>query len=869
MIPPEAILSVGLECSPAQQDIGVYWSLPLSHFRFYGPPKAAAHSLCTDAERVSFDHFRFVVLGSYLSTWNGPGLSKLELIDYAKFIVGLYDYLVAGQEDNMSSAKDTVDSSITESLKSGPNWLRDLSETCKLLLNAKETEKIIYERLVGLGIRRGSRFLANQTPLFGLTSFHDFFDMLLGTEAKILALRKLATHYDLSDLDPLIRYRNPDYDIEGNRIRELPKVHIDKTTAVIADQIQEQARLGFPEPLEERPRDWPLDSDHLDTESMFDEELSPEPFGAFKYTASFDVGLPEFPEDEMRKSNLYQNVPKLSMRPGKEATHLNTKEKDTPHKDKTQNEQNPSWQGDSLFSLFGNEENDVDIQSINSTTVEGRFKCLPARYYMYASVIPFQRSSKKRSWEGTEIRHVPHDRWALAGEQERLTGTFIDENILDIDNLELKNSDDDIIERITSAPLTIRLGEPKECALFTLNQQSVFRTPPEDIFWAIESGVIDRTKLANFLFLGKSRLQNATLSKRQQLERSALMIVMDTYAQFPKATVALKVIDKPLRQQMWVRDLGQRRSEDYDSDDDRNSGDDSASQSEYSIESEQANDQEQSAIQKFRDLISLKPERNGYFALLATFETGTLNPDPFALDKVMAMSSGDSIFVATHLLVDPWDSQDLSPSSICRIRGNIGRPGVAMMVPPPELQMRPRDSTNWQVINHAPFDGELLDSFAGTSLHLSFTEYNRPVDIGVHGVRDADMCFVEAYVQVRFKGKWIGDIDIISGFESKYFQIFDPRIDGSLGSSCSHTAQNIRAFRVIAVDNWDEFIDNPQDGILFRAKDNWLARLAAANLSVQRHFKTIVLRTNYPICWPCVRENFALGPSVGNTTFIC
>jgi hypothetical protein len=818
------------------------------------------------------------VLGSFLSTWNGPGLPKLELIDYAKLVVGLYNYLTTEQGDNRSSTKDSANPIIIELLKS--NWLKDLSETCNLLLDAKETEKVIYERLVGLGIRRGSKFLANQAPLFGLISFHDFFDMLIGTEAKILALRKLAVHYDLADLNPLIRYRNPDYDREGNRVRKSSRTIIDGTTAVLVEQAREQACLELAESPKERLNDQHLNSDHSDGESEFDKPTSPQPFEAFKDIASVDAFLPNFFEEyEEQKSSSHQNIlyGDLRARLEKNITHTGTKPKEASHKEEMQEVQTPSWQGHSLFSLFGNEEDDADISSINSTAVEGRFKRLPARYYIYASVIPFERSSTKRSWEGNEVRHVPHCRWALAGEQERLSGTFANENILNMNDLELQNSYDDEIERATSVPLTIRLGDPKECALFTLNQQSVLATPPEDIFWAIESGMIDRTKLANFLFSGKSRLQSIKLTERQQLERTALTVVMDTYAQFPKATIALKVIDKPLRQQMWVRDLSQRKNEDCNSDADPSSDVDAGSdaedhpksRSDYAVESQHTNAQEQSAVQKLRDLLSLTPERSGYFALLATFETGTLNPDPLALDKVMAMSSGDSIFVASHLLVDPWDSRDLSPSSICRIRGNIGRPGVAMMVPPPELQMRPRDSTNWQIINHAPFDGELFDSFAGTSLHLSFTEYNRPVDIGVHGVRDADLCFVEAYVQVRFKGKWIGDIDIISGLESKYFQIFDPRINGSQNPSCSHTAQNVRAFRVIAVDNWDEFIDSPKDGILVRAKDNWLARLAAANLSVQRQFKTIILRANSPICWPCVRDNFTLGPSVGNTTFIC
>lgn len=901
-MPSEAILSVGLECSPAQQDIGVYWSLPLSHFRYYGPAKTAAHSLCADAERVSFDHFRFVVLGSFLSTWNGRHLPKLELADCTKLIVDLFNYLTAELENDNAGITDSASHVTMTLLKSKSNWLKDLAETCNLLLDAKNTEKVVYERLIGLGIRRGAKFLANQAPLFGLTSFNEFFDMLIGTEAKIMSIRKLAAHYDVSDLSPLIRYRNPDYDREGNRLRK-SSVTTDDKTAALLEKAREQTRLELAESpqehqsnqLSERPRsNTPSPDDEVsikhpkaDQEAAFAEfstidflgEYQDQKSEAIQETSLHGLFLSDFLDEyEEHESGSHQNLLyddlKTKFEEDTERTGMEQKE-ETTGKDMAQADLNPSWERHNLYNLFENEI-DEDLSSINATIVDGRYKRLPARYYIYASVIPFERSSTKRSWEGTEIRHVPHCRWISAGGQEQLSETHADENILNTNELELRNSHDTAIQTETSVPLAISLGDPKECALFTLDKSSVLTTPLEVLSWAVESGVIDRMKLANFLFAGNSRLLTTRQTGRQHLERSALTVIMDTYAQFPKATVALKVIDRPLRQQLWVKHLSPRRSEEYDSESEPGSDIDADSEidnqsqsgSEYSVDPQDKEKHEQSTFRKISDLLSLTPKRSGYFALLATFETGTLNPDPLALDKVMAMSSGDSIFVATHLLVDPWDSQSLGPSSICRIRGNIGRPGVAMMVPPPELQTRPRDSTNWQVINHAPFDGEICDSFSGTSLHLSFTEYNRPVT-GVHGVRDADFCFVEAYVQVRFRGKWIGDIDIISGLESKLFQIYDPQKIEVHKPSCSHTAQNLRAFRVIAIDNWDEFIDSPKDGILVRAKDNWLARLAAANLSVQRQFKTIILRPSHPVCWPCIRDHFLLGSSAGNVTFIC
>ncbi|KAH8724881.1 hypothetical protein GQ44DRAFT_682358 [Phaeosphaeriaceae sp. PMI808] len=683
LVPSGAILTVGVECSPAHQDIGVYWSLPLAHFRFYGPPKTAAHSLCTDAERVSFDHFRFVVLGSFLSNWNSPDYQDLELIDHVKMIVKIYDYL--------TNRTLTI-------LKSRANWLRNLSKTCKELLNASEAKKVIYERLIGVGIRRGAEFLEKQPPFFGLDCFHKFFSMLDGVEAKIAALRRLATKLDLSDFDPLIRYRDQDYNREGNLVKE---------------------------------------------PSYFD-----------------------FRPDSTASIQRFED-----------------------------------WLGSQ------------EMEHVDSM------------YYRYASVIPSKRSSVKRSSEGTEIRNLTHHRWIVPGGSQPLSEIHVGEDVLNLKELGLQISDDDKIKMVGHgmSARKIMAGDPNECALFTTGKPFEMDLTPDDITWALDNGAIDRVELAAFLSSGGPRNQSPTQAKNQGLVRRALAVVSEIYAQFPKVTVALNVIDRPLRQQKWV---------------------------------------------KLSGLFPLKLARSGCFALLAVFETGTLDPDPSTLHQVMAISSGDSLFVATHLLVGPWDSQKLKSSSICRIRGNIGRPGIAMMVPPPDLQMKQRNSANWQLINHTPFDGVLMDSFTGTSLHLSFTEYNRPVDLGIHGVRDADMYFIEAYVQVCFKGKWIGDIDIISGSENKNFHIFDPELL-SLNEPCLHAAKGIRAFRVVAVDNWDEFIDNPKDGIVVRAKDNWLARLAAANLSVQRQYKTIILRSSDSVCWPCVRDHFKFGSSVAGTTIIC
>jgi hypothetical protein len=229
----------------------------------------------------------------------------------------------------------------------------------------------------------------------------------------------------------------------------------------------------------------------------------------------------------------------------------------------------------------------------------------------------------------------------------------------------------------------------------------------------------------------------------------------------------------------------------------------------------------------------------------------------------MAMSSGDSIFVSAHLLVDPAETGSLGPSSISRIRGNVGKPGIAMLIPPLDPQVKPKESTNWEIINHAPFDGTLTDSFRGTSLHFSFTDYSRAIDTGVHGLKDAEIYFLEGLVSVHDGEKWIGDLDVIAALENQYFHIHEPKV------TCGHTAPNLRAFRMVSIDNWNEFLDHPNSVSIIRAKDNWLARLAFSTLSVKRKHQTIVLSHEGIICWPCIRDEYDLGPRSRDFAVIC
>ena len=159
-----------------------------------------------------------------------------------------------------------------------------------------------------------------------------------------------------------------------------------------------------------------------------------------------------------------------------------------------------------------------------------------------------------------------------------------------------------------------------------------------------------------------------------------------------------------------------------------------------------------------------------------------------SLEGVMALSTGDSIYVAFTLISDPCES--LENHSIRSVFGNLGRANMALLVPPKNLQIRDFDLRSWHLVNHFSFDGKLEDKFAGTSLHLSFTDYELQVDMGHRGLRDALVTLVETVVSVYDKGKHIGDIDIVS-------MLNDARL--SIQQECQHRSDDNEQHKPAAV----------------------------------------------------------------------
>ncbi|KAI4258667.1 MAG: hypothetical protein L6R42_004959 [Xanthoria sp. 1 TBL-2021] len=255
------------------------------------------------------------------------------------------------------------------------------------------------------------------------------------------------------------------------------------------------------------------------------------------------------------------------------------------------------------------------------------------------------------------------------------------------------------------------------------------------------------------------------------------------------------------------------------------------------------------------------------FACIAMFETGTCSIQAEQLGSVMAMSSGNSIYVADALLQDPINPNTMGPQGITRIIGNIDHPGVVMLAPPQSPLIRSDDADTWRVVNHQRFDGKLENCLSGTSLHLSFTKYEVPLSVSV-GAVDAEISMVETLISAHDLKNWVADLDILSGLrcEKSFKRLRSPY--------CIHENQNPRPptenaavqigkacdKQLVSIASWAELLDPPGDLgrstiAVVRAYDNWHARVATMSVCVQMGLSTGVLPTE-PLCTICGNKTF-------------
>ena len=288
------------------------------------------------------------------------------------------------------------------------------------------------------------------------------------------------------------------------------------------------------------------------------------------------------------------------------------------------------------------------------------------------------------------------------------------------------------------------------------------------------------------------------------------------YKNFPNATVDVRILQRCLYDASWIRTAVARRP------------------------------MQQELTSRYGTPSCLEPyilDREAAFACILMFESGQYEANPSDLTNVMAMSSGDSIYVGAALLCDP--SEESYSGSVKRIVGNIGRPGIAFLVPPLDPLIKEVSISEWPQICRDDFAGQIRNSFEGTSLHLSFTGASTPFNIGFSGAQDADVYMLETLISVHDNGRWIADLNVLKTFQSP--QLF-------LIPSCEDLNQKhgpkAPTSHMTCIDNWLELADEPEPGLwIVQAHKNWEARLAAASISIAKGYDTFVTPEN--VCWQC------------------
>ncbi|KAK0643273.1 hypothetical protein B0T16DRAFT_459439 [Cercophora newfieldiana] len=326
---------------------------------------------------------------------------------------------------------------------------------------------------------------------------------------------------------------------------------------------------------------------------------------------------------------------------------------------------------------------------------------------------------------------------------------------------------------------------------------------------------------------------------------NALSAVGIVYESLPEASVSTNVFDRPLHETRWASAvLGRDTIAPYDGEEE-NPEDESESDSGSNMSLDDDNGlserarvkadmaQQASNISDANTRANPTVSRGAAFACLAYLESGSCDIDVKILSDVFALCSGDSIYAASELLMDPYKTH--KPHHFMHILGNVGKPGITLLTPPKDPMVREMDPAAWRTANYRVFDGAAEDSFSTTSMHLSFTEAHTPVYDGVigWGRGDNQVSMLESVVSVFDSGSWVADVDIIAALQNPMVRRMPMQPQyAHITDKCRATAPLGKVFT--SLDCWDEIIDLPSDPVIVRVSGNWVARLATLAVLVDR-----------------------------------
>ena len=830
------VLTVGLEGRDLEKESGLSWSLPLAYMQYYAAPVKCQRRLAGDTSRVSMQHFAFVVLGSVVSAWPKANRDTKALFN---MLIALRDYI--------SSTKSSVEFI--------PEWFLFLASTVNQFLNTSGLEEKQAKQLYSLGFRRGISFLVSATiakaELFGILQFKTLLFFVHTNEERIKLFRHLLQRRSLSNrryqgLQMMIRTQNTPSNtdfIPYELASIFPSSYHTLKRSLDGDPktAPNYVRYIFEIPAKNSTRNkgcchgnkcdcnsgtsgllnWrgPQIVSQRHTECLPDpptcSNTSRIPFECTSFCDRVTGLCPPCTfskrcEDIERTGETFKILPE-SYYDSNGSFYLS--DKTIPYtfllgdastaaiftQKRTLVRSVSKHRRDDLEAVTVEEFSDLlGMQLLDAGLIAKHLERM--RKYSKPTAQPLENRHETRPRSSSRVNI--NDSISFKSLRKASGSTLIEEG--------WKGQEEEML----SLPTFVLPSPVEEEDNGKLNDfhfwPSSSRGSPE---FTLDGGAGPRDA---FPHKHKAEALHGETSSSTSGRIRSLSHAVDIaksmsvlYDLMPDATISLSACVRPLTVSRWSYDLVYERPS--------------------------------SSNRKWRA---------SAFGCIAMYESEGFDIDPERLRDVMALSAGDSIYLIAPLVSDPCSDRTDRP--IRRILGNLGSSGISLLVAPTRPRTLELDNSRWHMINHAAWDGRLEDSFTGTSLHLSFTDFEMPVDVGLRGLRDTPVKIMEALVSVYDKSQWIADLDVLSLLDDKRCMfVRSCDADCSVNDIQSKPRDVSSDGRVVSVDNWAEYLDGPETLAVFQARGNWQARLAAAAISSKNRRPTAVIPPSK--CYKCSR----------------
>jgi hypothetical protein len=731
LVPKGGILTIGLiRNTESTLSGGLHWSLPLAHLRYYGDPIERKGKLSGVQNRISLPEFMQTILGVLMKLWDVDESATLETF---KWIRLLYN--------SVSSAMY----SSNESEESGEkrNFLALLSQAIAEFLESKGDQRLLNKRLLNAGRVHGSRNLLGicTAPYFGLSQTHHLFHLLKTQEAKIKFIRDLMRRQSRFDGDLIIRYVNQDTGLE------------------------EYASV-FPAPrgrASKRSRDGRV----LKGQPIYNRWIHTKP-KAYDKQKKPDGKVPIMHKDTFMGALLGKNSGVAPKDPSGDTVMIALQPAAGTAGDPIDLDSDTEVE-EAQQNFSGNEGTPASMTTEKTRitrVVEIRTQCLEGLGEDVCSI----------ENEPLETLQMYNDIRVIWGKIEELSGLEGFER--DKAKWEWSRPYGDVIH------FSLLLGDPTDVALFLRMSQQEPEFPEQMEFQILRDifrdGNVNLDLLPPILF-------DAVASSSDQFARSlrAIATMHQVYTSLPSATLAIKILEsnsslynadwlpkstagpskRDRQERYWENErTGTRTNKENEAYERDSRMTDQFDEAFDSIRAATPPHRNKSALfrmslrtlqesfqSSFMDPFELSVSQS--FSCVLLFDSGSFNIPPSHMDEIMAISSGNSLFIAAPLLSDPAESRTKGPK-LKHIMGNIGRAGTALLKPPDNPRIRTVGVEQWYFISGEIWDGQRKDAFQDTSLHLWFTGSSLAISSQKKalGEKDVDLYMLESVVSIHGRG---------------------------------------------------------------------------------------------------------------------